>query len=79
MASKKVNAENSNVRGSEDINTDTNPMLNSLALLVRIEHIDGRPIEAEILTEAAFKELCTNTNPAYRPHVVEILVPVNFV
>ena len=44
-------------------------------MFVRIEHVDGRPIEPEILTEAAFKELCTYANPAHRPHVVEILSP----
>ena len=75
MASNEVNAENSNVRGNEEVNTDTNPTLNSLVLLVRIEHVDGRPIEPEILTEVAFKELCTDTKPAHRPHVVEILSP----
>ena len=81
MASNEVNVENSNVSGSEDVNTDTNPALNSLVLLVRIEHVDGRPIEPEILTEAAIKELFTNTNPAHKPHAVEIvyLVPINFV
>ena len=75
MASNEVNVENSNVSGSEDVNTDTNPMLNSLVLLVRVEHADGRPMELEILTEAAFKELCTYTNPAHKPHAVEILSP----
>ena len=75
MASNEVNAENSNVSGSEDINTDTNPTLNSLVLLVRIKHVDGRPMEPEILTEAAFKEICTYTNPAHKPHAVEILSP----
>ena len=73
MAPNGVNAENSNASGSEDINTDTNPTLNSLVLLVRIEHVDGRPMEPEILLEAAFKELCTYTNPAHKPHAVEIL------
>ena len=75
MASNEVNAENSNTNGSEDINTDTNPMLNSLVLLVRIEHVNGRPIEPEILTKAAFKELCTYTNPAHMPRAIEILSP----
>ena len=75
MASNEVNMENSNVNRSEDINTDTNPMLNSLVLLVRIEHVDGNPIEPEIFTEAAFKELCTYTKLAHEPHAVEILSP----
>ena len=59
--------------GSEDIYTNTNIVLNPMSLLVRVEHIDGRPIEPEILTEAAFKELCTYTNPSHTPHAVEIL------
>ena len=63
MASNEVNAENSNVSGSEDICIDTNIMLNPVVLLVRVEHVDGRPIEPEVLTEATFKELCTYTNP----------------
>ena len=50
-------------------------MLNPMVLLVRVEHIDGRPIEPEILTETAFKELCTYTNPSHTPHAVEILIP----
>ena len=33
MVSNEVNTENSNVSGSEDINTDTNPTLNSLVCL----------------------------------------------
>ena len=61
--------------GSEDTPTDTNITLNSLVLLVRIEHVDGRPIEPEILTVAAFKELCTYTNSAHKPDAVEILSP----
>ena len=73
MASNEVNVEKSNVSGSEDVNTDTNPTLNSLVLLVKVEHVNGRPMELEILTEAAFKELCTNTNPAHKPHAVKIL------
>ena len=73
MASNKVNAENSNMSGSKDIYTDTNVTLNPIILLVRVEHVDGRPIEPEILTEAAFKELCTFTNPSHTPHAVEIL------
>ena len=75
MASNEVNAENSNVSGSEDIYTNTNAVLNSMVLLVRVEHVDGRPIEPEILTETAFKELCIYTNPSHTPHAVEILSP----
>ena len=73
MASNEVNTENSNVSGSEDTCTDTNVTLNPVVLLVRVEHVDRRPIEPEILTEAAFKRLCTYTNPSHTPHAVEIL------
>ena len=64
--------ENSNASGSGDPPTDTNITLNSLVLLVRIKHVDGRPMEPEMLTKAAFKELCMYTNSAHRPHTVEI-------
>ena len=46
-----------------------------MVLLVRVEHVNGRPIEPEVLTEAAFKELCTYTNSSHTPHAVEILNP----
>ena len=78
MASNEVNVENSNASGSEDVNTDTNPTLNSLVLLVRIEHVDGRPIEPEVLTEAAFKELCILTQ--HIGHMqLKFLAPMNFI
>ena len=73
MASFEVNAENSNASGSDDTYTDTNVMLNPMVLLVRVEHVDSRPIEPEVLTEAVFKELCTYTNPSHTPHAIEIL------
>ena len=75
MTSNEVNAENSNVSRSDDTYTDTNVMLNPMVLLVRVEHVDGRQMEPEILTEATFKELCTYTNPSHTPHAVEILSP----
>ena len=71
MASNEVNAENSNASGSED----TNVTLNSMVLLIRVEHVNSRPIELEVLTEATFKDLCTHTNPSHTPHAVEILSP----
>ena len=75
MASNEVKAQNSNPSGSDSTPTDTNITLNPLVLMVRIEYIDGRPIEPEILTEAAFEELCTYTNSVHKPHAVEILSP----
>ena len=44
MASSKVNAENSNTSGSEDTYVDTSITLNPMVLLVRVEHVDGRPM-----------------------------------
>ena len=73
MVSNEVNAENSNASGSDDTYTNTNDMLNPMVLLVRVEHVNGRPIEPEILTEDAFTDLCTYTNPSHTPHAVEIL------
>ena len=75
MASNEVNVENSNMSGSEDTYMNTNIMLNPMVLLVKVEHIHGRPIESEILTEVTFKDLCTHTNPSHTPHTVEILSP----
>ena len=49
--------------------------MNPLVLLVWIEHVDGRPIELEVLMETSFWELCVHTNPAHAPNAVEILSP----
>ena len=46
-----------------------------MVLLVRIEHVDGRLIEPEILTETTFRELCLYANLSYEPYAVEILSP----
>ena len=76
MASSEVNVENTNVSGSDEItDLDSSTTVNSLVLLVRIEHIDGRPIESEILTETSFRELCAHTNPVHIPNAAEILSP----
>ena len=65
MASDEVNTKNSNASGSDEIlGTNSVITLNYMVLLVRIEHINGQPIEPEILTETSFRELCTYTNPA---------------
>ena len=76
MVSNEVNVKNSNVSGSDEIlGSNSVVTLNSRVLLVRIEHIDGRPIKPEIFTETSFRELCTYTNPAHTPYAVEILSP----
>ena len=67
MVFNEVNTENSNASRSDDTYTDTNVMLNPIVLLVRVEHVDGRPMEQEILTEATFKELfpCTHLQDTF--------------
>ena len=49
--------------------------LNSVVLLVRVEHVDGQPIEPGIFAETSFRELCVLTNPVHICHAVEILSP----
>ena len=65
--------ENSNASGSDET-TNLEPsesvQLNKMVLLVQIAHVDSRPIEPEILTEATFKELCQYTNPDHEPYAV---------
>ena len=76
MASNEVDVENTNVNGSDEISDLNSPVsMNPLVLLVRIEHVDGRPIESEILTEASFRELYMHTNPVHTLNAVEILSP----
>ena len=76
MASSEVNVENTNMSGSDEItDLDSSVTVNPLVLLVRIEHVDGRPIESEILMETSAKDLCAHTNPVYIPNAVEILSP----
>ena len=46
-----------------------------MVLLVQIEHVDGRPMGPEVLTESTFRELCQYNNSSYKPYAVEILSP----
>ena len=76
MASNKNIGENSNTSGSDNYSKTNNEVqVNSMVLLVRIKHVDGRPIEPEILTETTFRELCQFANPNHEPFSVEILSP----
>ena len=76
MASREVNVENTNVSGSDEITElDSLAAVGPLFLLVRIEHVDGQPVEPEVLMEASFKDLCAHTNPVHTPSAVEILSP----
>ena len=77
MASNEITGENSNASGGDDhfSEVDETIPINPMVLLVRIEHVDGRPIEPEILTEATFRKLCLYANLSYEPYAVEILSP----
>ena len=72
----KITGENSNASGGDDYSkTNDEVQVNPMVLLVRIEHVDGRPIESEILTETTFRELCQYANSNHEPFAVEILSP----
>ena len=76
MASNKTIGENSNTSRSDNYSeTNDEVQVNPMVLLVRIEHIDGRPIEPDILTETTFRELCQFANPNHEPFAIEILSP----
>ena len=76
MASNENIGENSNASRSDNYSeTNDEVQVNLMVLLVRIEHVDGRPIEPEILTETTFCELCQFANPNHEPFAVEILSP----
>ena len=61
MASNKITGENSNASGGDYYGeTNEEVQINPMVLLVRTEHVDGRPIEPEILTETTFCELSVN-------------------
>ena len=64
MASNEITGENSNTSGGDDhfSEVDETVPINPMVLLVRIEHVDGRPIEPEILMETTFPELCLYAN-----------------
>ena len=77
MASNDVTGENSNVSGGDDNFSKTNEtiQINSMVLLVQIEHVDGRPVGPDVLTESTFRELCQCIHSSYEPYAIEILSP----
>ena len=77
MASNEITGENSNTSGGDDhfSEVDETVPINPMVLLVRIEYVDGRPIEPEILMETTFRGLCLYANSSYEPYAVEILSP----
>ena len=77
MVSNDVTGENSTASGGDDNFSKTNEVvqINSMVLLVRIEHVDGRPMGPKMLTESTFRELCKYANSSYEPCAIEILSP----
>ena len=75
MASNEITGENSNASGGDDHFSEVDELVpvNPMVLLVRIEYVNGRPIEPEILMETTFCELCLYVNSSYEPYAVEIL------
>ena len=77
MVSNAITGKNSNASGSDDNFHETNEtvQINSMALLVQIKHVDGRPVGPDVLTESTFRELCQCINSRYEPYAIEILSP----
>ena len=52
MASNDVTGKNSNASGGDNNFSEANEtvQINSMVLLVRIEHVDGRPMGPDMLT-----------------------------
>ena len=77
MASNDVTGENSNASGGDDNFSEANEtvQINSMVLLVQIEHVDWRPMGPDVLTESTFRELCQCIHSSYEPYAFEILSP----
>ena len=77
MASNDVTGENSNASWGDDNFNETNEtvQINSMVLLVRIKHVDGRPMGPDVLTESTFRELCQCIHSSCEPYAIEILSP----
>ena len=75
MALNDVTGENSNASGGDDnfSKTDETVQINSMVLLVRIKHVDGRPVGPNVLTESTFRKLCQCIHSSYEPYAIEIL------
>ena len=76
MASNNVIGENSNASGGDNFSeTNETVQINLMVLLVRIEHVDGRPVGPDVLTESTFRELCQCIHSSHEPYAIEILSP----
>ena len=72
MASNDVIGENSNASGGDDNFSEASETvrINSMVLLVQIEHVNGRPVGPDM-----FRELCQCIHSSYEPYAIEILNP----
>ena len=77
MASNGVIGESSNASGGDNnfSKASKTVWINSMVLLVRIKHVDGRPVGPDMLTESTFIELCQCIHSSYEPYAIEILSP----
>ena len=77
MASNDVIGEISNASGGDDnfSKAGETVRINSMVLLVRIKHVDERPVGPDMLTESTFRELCQCIHSSYEPYAIEILSP----
>ena len=74
MASNDANLNTNSQENDETLDSSEIP-INEMVLLVQIKHVNGRPMEPEILTSNTFHDLCIQANPEHEPHAVEILSP----
>ena len=74
MASNDANLK-TKPQGNDETPDSNEVSINEMVLLVRIEHVNRRPMEPEILTTNIFCDLCIQTNHEHEPHVVKILSP----
>ena len=76
MTPNETIGENSNASGGDDFSEANETIqVDPMVLLIRIKHVDGRPIGPEILTETTFCELCQYANFSHELHAIEILSP----
>ena len=77
MVSNDVIGENNNASGGDDNFSKASETVRiiSMVLLVQIEHVDGRPVGPDMLTQSMLRGLCQCIHSSYEPYVIEILSP----
>ena len=79
MSSNEVNIKNSNMSENDEILSSNSVVtLNSMVLLVRIKHIDSRPIEPEVFIETSGSFVHILTQHIHPMHL-KYLVHMKFV